>query len=109
VSASGHTPNRSIGEEVGRRSHTHIARVKIRSIAERHQAGKSLREKCPRSSQGKVILGQGEKRDIVTLIEASNKDRLKNLIPVRHGRMFQSAFAYFRGTAAIQAYERRQT
>jgi uncharacterized protein (DUF2252 family) len=56
-------------------------------------------------SHSKVILGQGEKRDIVALIEESNKDRLENLISVRHGRMLQSAFAYFRGTAAIQAYD----
>jgi len=82
-----------------------MAKVKIPTVAERQQAGKSLREKCPRLSHGKVILGQGDERDIVKLIEASNKDRLENLIPVRHGRMVQSAFAYFRGTAAVQAYD----
>ena len=82
-----------------------MAKVNIRTTADRRQAGKSLRKKCPRASHGKVILGQGEKRDIVALIEASNKDRLENLIPVRHGRMLQSPFAYFRGTAAIQAHD----
>jgi uncharacterized protein (DUF2252 family) len=71
---------------------------------QRHEAGKALREKCPRTSHREVVLGQGE-RDIVKLIEASNKDRLENLVPIRHGRMVQSAFAYFRGTAAIQAYD----
>ena len=81
-----------------------MAKVKILTKEQRQQAGKSLREKCPRSSHGKVILGQGE-RDIVALIEASNKDRLENLIPIRHGRMLQSAFAYFRGTALIQAHD----
>ena len=82
-----------------------MAKVTILTKEQRHQAGKSLRKKCPRLSHGKVILGQGEKRDIIALIEASNKDRLENLIPIRHGRMLQSAFAYFRGTAAIQAYD----
>ena len=53
---------------------------------QRHEAGKALREKCPRISHRDVVLGQGE-RDIVKLIEASNKDRLQNLVPVRHGRM----------------------
>jgi hypothetical protein len=77
-----------------------MAKVKIRSIAERQQAGKSLRQKCPRLSHSKVILGQG-KRDIVALIKDSNEGRLENLIPIRHGRMLQSAFAYFRGTALI--------
>ena len=66
---------------------------------QRHEAGKALREKCPRISHREVVLGQGE-RDVVKLIEASNKDRLENLVPIRHGRMVQSAFAYFRGTAA---------
>ncbi len=86
-----------------------MAKVKLLAKEQRYQTGKSLRKKCPRLSHGKVILGQGEKRDIVALIEASNKDRLKNLIPVRHGRMLQSAFAYFRGSAAIQAYDLADT
>jgi hypothetical protein len=72
-----------------------MAKIKILTREQRHAAGKSLREKCPRSSHGKVILGQGDKRDVVALIEASNKDRLENLIAIRHGRMVQSAFAYF--------------
>jgi len=82
-----------------------VAKIKILSKEQRHEAGKSLREKCLRKSHGEVVLGQGDKRDVVELIEASNEDRLENLIPIRHGRMVQSAFAYFRGTAAIQAYD----
>jgi len=82
-----------------------MAKVGILTKEQRQQAGKSLREKCPRLSHGKVILGQGKKRDIVALIEASNEGRLENLIPIRHGRMLQSPFAYFRGTAGIQAYD----
>ena len=81
------------------------AKLKIRTKEQRHEAGKSLRVKCPRTSHGKVVLGQGDKRDVVELIEAQNKDRLQNLVPIRHGRMLQSAFAYFRGTAAVQAYD----
>ena len=47
-----------------------MARVKIRTTSERHEAGKSLRQKCLRKSHGEVVLGQGE-RDIVKLIEAA--------------------------------------
>jgi hypothetical protein len=86
-----------------------MAKIKILTKEQRHEAEKSLREKCPRTSHGKVILGQGDKRDIVGLIEASNKDRLENLIPIRYGRMLQSAFAYFRGTAVIQARDLKGT
>ena len=49
--------------------------------------------------------GAGCDRDVIELIDAQNKDRLQNLVPIRHGRMVQSAFAYFRGTAAVQAYD----
>jgi uncharacterized protein (DUF2252 family) len=82
--------------------------VKLRTVAERLKAGKALRGKCPRLSHGKVVLGQG-KRDVVRLIEASNKGRLEPLVPIRHARMLQSAFAYFRGTALIQAHDLKGT
>jgi uncharacterized protein (DUF2252 family) len=85
-------------------SEIEMSQIKILSREQRHDAGKSLRKRCLRKSHGKVVLGQGD-RDIVKLIEASNEDRLENLIPIRHGRMLQSPFAYFRGTAAIQAYD----
>jgi hypothetical protein len=61
-----------------------MAKLKLRTVAERQQVGKSLREKCPRLSHGKVIRGQGKKRDIVALIKASNEGRLENLIPIRY-------------------------
>ena len=82
-----------------------MTKLKIPTREERRQAGKALREKCPRVSHGKVVLGHGEKRDVVALLKASNEGRLENLIPVRHGRMLQSPFAFFRGSAAIQAYD----
>ncbi len=77
----------------------------IRTTEARWEAGKALRDKCSRASHGKVVFGQGQKRDVVALIKASNKDRLENLVPIRHGRMAQSPFSFFRGTAAIQAYD----
>jgi uncharacterized protein (DUF2252 family) len=82
-----------------------MARARLLTRDERHEAGKALRDRCPRASHGKLVLGQGAKRDVVSLIAASNRGRLENLIPVRHGRMLQSPFAFFRGTAAIQAHD----
>lgn len=52
-----------------------------------------MRDTRSRLSHGKVVLGQGDKRDVVALIKESNKYRLENLVPIRHGRMLQSAFA----------------
>jgi hypothetical protein len=54
-----------------------MANVKIRTVDERQQAGRSLRAKCPRLSHGKVVLGQGDKRDVITLIKESNEGRLE--------------------------------
>ncbi len=82
-----------------------MARIKLKTTEEREAEGKALRDKCPRTSHGEKVFGQGQKRDIVAMIEASNKDRLENLVPVRHGRMLQSPFAFFRGTAALQAHD----
>jgi uncharacterized protein (DUF2252 family) len=70
----------------------------------RRERGKSLRKDCPRASHADVVLGQGP-RDPVSLIELSNGDRVEHLLPVRFGRMSESAFAFFRGTAAIQAHD----
>jgi uncharacterized protein (DUF2252 family) len=82
-----------------------MTKVSLRTTEQRLEAGKKLRDKCPRPTHGQLVLGQGDKRDVVALIEDSNKDRLENLVPIRHGRMLQSPFAFFRGTAAIQAYD----
>jgi len=108
------TGSRRSGWARRRKGQRKAKRIKVKATPgiltkeQRHEAGKALREKCPRISHRDVALGQGE-RDIVKLIEASNKDRLENLIPVRHGRMVQSAFAYFRGTALIQAHDLKGT
>lgn len=81
-----------------------VAKSVMHTKDERRAAGKSLRERCPRQSHGGTILGSGA-RDVVGLIKVQNADRLENLVPVRHGRMAQSAFAFFRGTAGIQALD----
>jgi hypothetical protein len=78
----------------------------IQTTEHRRQAGKSLRTKCPRAAHGSIGGGRGnKKRDIVALIKASNDDRVETLVPIRHGRMLQSEFAFFRGTAALQAHD----
>src|SRR5215471_20828616 len=66
--------------------------------------GKGLRKDCPRSAHAGVTLGQGE-RDALALIEESDKDRVKLLLPIRFTRMAESAFAYFRGSAIVQAHD----
>jgi len=79
--------------------------ARIRTKGERRAAGKLLRNKCPREAHAKVIIGTDAGRDVIKLIKEQNRDRLENLVPVRHGRMSQSAFAFFRGTAGVQAHD----
>jgi uncharacterized protein (DUF2252 family) len=74
----------------------------------RKQQGRELRKACPRSSHGQKILGQ-TKRDPMALLEESNLDRVESLIPVRFTRMLESPFAFFRGTAILQAYDLQGT
>jgi uncharacterized protein (DUF2252 family) len=71
---------------------------------EARAAGKALRERTPRHSHAE--LGKLPKhRDPVAMILASEVDRLKNLLPVRHSRMLESSFAFYRGAAIIQAQD----
>ncbi len=71
-------------------------------------AGKALRKQCPRSSHADVVLGQS-KRDPLALIEQSNEGRVPKLLPIRFTRMAESAFAFFRGTANLQAHDLKGT
>jgi uncharacterized protein (DUF2252 family) len=70
--------------------------------------GKELRKKCPRSSHAQVILGQTQ-RDPLTLLEESNRGRVEALLPIRFTRMIESPFAFFRGTAVLQAHDLQGT
>jgi uncharacterized protein (DUF2252 family) len=70
----------------------------------RKQSGKALRKTCPRSSHAGRVLGQTE-RDPLSLIEQSNQGRVARLLPIRFTRMAESSFAFFRGTAILQAHD----
>jgi uncharacterized protein (DUF2252 family) len=70
--------------------------------------GRALRKTCPRSSHADVVLGQSQ-RDPLALLEGSNKDRVKAVLPIRFSRMAESTFAFFRGTAVLQAHDLKGT
>ncbi len=66
--------------------------------------GKQFRQKTPRREQAIFKLDPSRK-SVKDMIEASNYDRLPDLVPIRHGRMSASPFAFYRGTAGIMAYD----
>lgn len=73
-----------------------------RPADERRAAGKELRQKTPRMSHGTWAPPE-DRRDPLEVLQESNRGRLPELIPIRFGRMVQSPFAFYRGSAAIMA------
>ncbi|WP_157984075.1 DUF2252 domain-containing protein [Nesterenkonia muleiensis] len=63
--------------------------------------GRRLRKTLPRGKQADLCLP--EDRDPVAILEGQHQARLADLVPVRIGRMLQSPFAFYRGTAAVMA------
>jgi len=72
--------------------------------AERLAAGKALRERVARESHADWKAPRSG-RDPIALLEASNRGRLKELVPIRYGRMVRSPFTFLRGSAALMAYD----
>ncbi|BFM40219.1 DUF2252 domain-containing protein [Synechocystis sp. LKSZ1] len=72
--------------------------------SERLTQGKLLRDKLPRTVHG-AWSPPKDRRDPIDILEASNEGRLPELIPIRYGRMLRSPFTFFRGSAALMAYD----
>ncbi len=72
------------------------------SASKRVEGGKARRTAVPRAAHAALGVAQ-HGRDIVAMLEAPNQDRLEQLAPVRHSRVLESPFAFFRGSAAVQA------
>jgi len=79
-----------------------------RSVDERRADGKTLRGAVPREEHGGWKAPKG-RRDPVDLLIESNKGRVPELIPIRFGRMLQSPFTFFRGSACLMAADLAHT
>jgi hypothetical protein len=73
--------------------------VRQRSREQLYTEGKTIRDTCPRVSHADWK-PPPDRPDPIEILEASNKGRLQELIPVRYGRMIPSPFVFFRGAAA---------
>ncbi len=80
--------------------HAHVV-----SFQERFDEGRSARSKIPRGSHGEYT--PRTDRDPLGIIEKQNAARLEDLVPLRISRMLANPFAFYRGTAAIQAADLR--
>jgi uncharacterized protein (DUF2252 family) len=72
------------------------------SREESYAFGKKLREACPRESHAGWTAPKN-RPDPVDLVLQSEKGRMPDLLPLRHGRMAKSAFTFYRGAALTMA------
>ncbi len=72
------------------------------SVADRRGVGRAAREAVPRGSHA-AWEPPADRFDPVAILEGQESTRVADLIPIRHGRMAASPFAFYRGAAAIMA------
>ena len=68
----------------------------------RRKRGKELRKTVPRASHAEWSPSE-DRVDSINLLQEQDASRVQNLVPIKYGRMLESAFAFFRGTAALMA------
>ena len=73
-----------------------------RTTEEALEKGRALHETVPRSSHA-GWKAPADRPDPVALLDAQNRDRVAELVPIRWGRMLQSPFAFLRGSAVVMA------
>lgn len=72
------------------------------------EKGKTLRKQVKRSSHAGWTVTE-ERTEPIKILEEQEKDRVQELLPIRHERMKESAFAYYRGTAAVMTEDLAKT
>ena len=76
--------------------------------AERVAVGRRARASVPRSAHAELPL-DGDRPDPVALLQSQSESRVPELLPIRHGRMASSPFAFFRGAALGMAADLART
>lgn len=72
------------------------------SPAERAAYGRDARKRASRSCHGWYEAAR-RRPDPIEVIERQSADRVRELVPIRYGRMLESPFRFYRGAAAIMA------
>jgi uncharacterized protein (DUF2252 family) len=79
-----------------------VASTQTLTSSERESAGKAARRRAPRSIQSRWEPGP-DRPDPVEILEEQDRNRVPELIAIRHGRMLVSPFTFYRGAAGIMA------
>jgi len=106
VERTGQKP--SPGEQSTEASLRSAAEDQYRTAPERRAEGKALRDDVPREAHGGWKPPRDRRNPIEILVE-SDEGRVPDLVPIRHGRMLQSPFSFFRGSAALIAADLART
>jgi uncharacterized protein (DUF2252 family) len=92
-----------------------VSRVRVersptttRSPEERRQAGAAPRREVPRSAHGGWVPST-DRADPVKILIEQGKSRIRELLPIRYGRMRTDPFAFLRGAAAVMAGDLART
>ena len=72
------------------------------------ETGRTLRDLVPRHIHGPWKRDK-QQVDPLAILRASNEGRIDQLIPIRHARMLQSPFTFYRGAAAVMAADLANT
>ncbi len=73
----------------------------MRAADESYQRGKDLRKEIPRSSHG--AFKRQVDVDPIAILLGQDEGRVQSLVPVRHQRMGESAYAFYRAGAKLMA------
>jgi uncharacterized protein (DUF2252 family) len=79
-----------------------VASTQVLTPGDRESAGKAARRRAPRSVQARWEPGP-DRPDPVEILEEQDRNRVPELIAIRHGRMLVSPFTFYRGAAGIMA------
>ena len=69
--------------------------------------GKALRDKIPRKQHGRWKEAK-DRPNPIDILRKSDATRMKELVPIRYGRMLQSPFFFYRGAAGVMAADLAQ-
>ena len=83
-------------------------RVAHPDLSTRAASGRAERTTVPRSAHAQWE-PTAERLDPLAILETQEGSRVKDLVPIRHERMLSSAFAFYRGAAAVMASDLSQT
>jgi uncharacterized protein (DUF2252 family) len=85
-----------------------IGGTELLPVDELLAAGKTLRSAVPRAAHAEWK-PRDQRVDPLAILRKSDAGRLQDLVPIRYGRMLESPFAYFRGSAAVMATDLAKT